>query len=104
VVAVRSEDRSAFPDLYGEEFESAISKAEEAGKYVKQIKARDLYAKMMRTMAQTGNGWMTFKDAANRKSNQDREVRERRTSLESVHRDHRGHIRQRKPLYAISVR
>jgi len=24
----------------------------------------------MRTMAQTGNGWMTFKDAANRKSNQ----------------------------------
>ena len=24
----------------------------------------------MRTMAQTGNGWMTFKDASNRKSNQ----------------------------------
>ena len=59
-----------FPDLYGEEFEQAYLEAEEAGKYVKQIKARDLYAKMMRTMAQTGNGWMTFKDAANRKSNQ----------------------------------
>jgi ribonucleoside-diphosphate reductase alpha chain len=59
-----------FPDLYGEEFEHAYLEAEEAGKYVKQIKARDLYAKMMRTMAQTGNGWMTFKDAANRKSNQ----------------------------------
>ena len=26
--------------------------------------ARDLYGKMMRTLAQTGNGWMTFKDAA----------------------------------------
>ena len=59
-----------FPDLYGEEFEQAYIAAEEAGKYVRQIKARDLYAKMMRTMAQTGNGWMTFKDSANRKSNQ----------------------------------
>src|SRR5215218_4826716 len=59
-----------FPDLYGDEFEQAYIEAEEAGKYVKQIKARDLYAKMMRTMAQTGNGWMTFKDAANKKSNQ----------------------------------
>jgi ribonucleoside-diphosphate reductase alpha chain len=59
-----------FPDLYGDEFEQAYLEAEEAGKYVRQIKARDLYAKMMRTMAQTGNGWMTFKDSANRKSNQ----------------------------------
>ncbi len=59
-----------FPDLYGEEFERAYVAAEEAGQFVKQIKARDLYAKMMRTMAQTGNGWMTFKDAANKKSNQ----------------------------------
>jgi len=31
------------------------------------VKARDLYAKMMRTLAQTGNGWMTFKDASNAK-------------------------------------
>jgi ribonucleoside-diphosphate reductase alpha chain len=30
------------------------------------VKARDLYARMMRTLAQTGNGWMTFKEAANR--------------------------------------
>ncbi|CAN5523491.1 ribonucleoside-diphosphate reductase subunit alpha [soil metagenome] len=59
-----------FPDLYGEEFEAAYIKAEKEGTFVKQINARDLYAKMMRTMAQTGNGWMTFKDASNRKSNQ----------------------------------
>lgn len=59
-----------FPDLYGEEFESAYIKAEEEGLFMRQINARDLYAKMMRTMAQTGNGWMTFKDASNRKSNQ----------------------------------
>lgn len=59
-----------FPDLFGEEFETAYAEAEAEGKFYRQIKARDLYAKMMRTMAQTGNGWMTFKDASNRKSNQ----------------------------------
>ncbi len=59
-----------FPDLYGEEFEQAYEKAEADGLYMRQIKARDLYAKMMRTLAQTGNGWMTFKDASNKKSNQ----------------------------------
>ena len=59
-----------FPDIYGEEFEREYVKAEEEGKFVKQVKARDLYARMMRTLAQTGNGWMTFKDACNLKANQ----------------------------------
>lgn len=59
-----------FPDLYGEEFEKAYLEAEEKGLYMRQVKARDLYARMMRTIAQTGNGWMTFKDASNKKSNQ----------------------------------
>lgn len=59
-----------FPDLYGEEFERAFVQAEEEGLFTRQVKARDLYAKMMRTLAQTGNGWMTFKDASNKKSNQ----------------------------------
>lgn len=59
-----------FPDLYGPEFEAAYEKAEAEELYSKQIKARDLYARMMRTLAQTGNGWMTFKDASNMKSNQ----------------------------------
>jgi ribonucleoside-diphosphate reductase alpha chain len=57
-------------DLYGEEFEAAYRKAESDARYVRQIKARDLYARMMRTLAQTGNGWMTFKDTANRSCNQ----------------------------------
>ncbi|HMQ03173.1 MAG TPA: ribonucleoside-diphosphate reductase subunit alpha [Pyrinomonadaceae bacterium] len=59
-----------FPDLYGEEFEAAYIKSELEGLFTRQVKARDLYAKMMRTMAQTGNGWMTFKDSSNKKSNQ----------------------------------
>jgi len=57
-------------DLWGEAFTSAYIALEEQGRYVRQIKARDLYGKMMRTLAQTGNGWMVFKDASNAKCNQ----------------------------------
>lgn len=57
-------------DLYGEAFERAYVAAEAAGKATRTVAARDLYAAMMRTLAQTGNGWMTFKDASNKKCNQ----------------------------------
>ncbi len=57
-------------DLYGEEFDKAYVEAEENKLFMKQVKARELYSRMMKTLAQTGNGWMTFKDASNRKSNQ----------------------------------
>jgi ribonucleoside-diphosphate reductase alpha chain len=57
-------------DLWGDDFDLAYRAAEQAGRAVRQVPARDLFSKMMRTLAQTGNGWMTFKDAANRTSNQ----------------------------------
>ena len=57
-------------DLWGDAFDAAYRKAEAAGLARKTIPARDLYGRMMRTLAQTGNGWMTFKDAANRTANQ----------------------------------
>ncbi|HSM78396.1 MAG TPA: ribonucleoside-diphosphate reductase subunit alpha, partial [Bryobacteraceae bacterium] len=57
-------------DLYGEQFREAYEAAEKAGLYDRQVKARDLYLRMMRTLAETGNGWMTFKDSCNRKANQ----------------------------------
>jgi ribonucleoside-diphosphate reductase alpha chain len=57
-------------DLWGTAFEARYRELEVAGRVVRTVKARDLYAKMMRTLAQTGNGWMTFKDAANRTCNQ----------------------------------
>lgn len=57
-------------DLWGAEFEAAYRKAEADGLAKKTIPARELYGRMMRTLAQTGNGWMTFKDAANRTANQ----------------------------------
>lgn len=63
-------DTPELTDLYGEAFELAYLKAESSGLAKAQVKARDVYAKMMRTLAQTGNGWMTFKDASNLKANQ----------------------------------
>ena len=57
-------------DLWGEAFERAYRQAEDAGLAARTVKARDLYARMMRTLAQTGNGWMCFKDKANRACNQ----------------------------------
>ena len=57
-------------DLYGEAFREAYLAAEAAGEFERQVPARELYGRMMRTLAQTGNGWMTFKDASNLKANQ----------------------------------
>ena len=59
-----------FVDSWGETFERAYREAEAAGIAVKKVKARELYARMLRTLAQTGNGWMTFKDRSNATSNQ----------------------------------
>jgi ribonucleoside-diphosphate reductase alpha chain len=66
-------DPSTVPQLcesFGEEFEKHYLAAENAGLAMKQIGARELYGRMMKTLAQTGNGWMTFKDTCNLKSNQ----------------------------------
>ena len=58
------------PDLYGPAFDKRYEAAEAAGLAVRTVKARDLYARMMRTLGETGNGWMTFKDKSNRACNQ----------------------------------
>ena len=58
------------PDLYGPDFDTAYEAAELAGLAVRTVPARDLYARMMRALAQTGNGWMTFKDKSNLACNQ----------------------------------
>ena len=59
-----------FVDIFGDEFATEYARAEEAGLAREVIPARDLYSRMMRTLAQTGNGWMTFKDSCNTKANQ----------------------------------
>jgi ribonucleoside-diphosphate reductase alpha chain len=57
-------------DLWGAEFDAAYRAAEAAGLARRTLPARELYGRMMRTLAQTGNGWMNFKDTANRTANQ----------------------------------
>lgn len=57
-------------DLYGDAYKARYEELEAAGKFTEQLPARKVYARMMRTLAETGNGWMTFKDTANRRGNQ----------------------------------
>jgi ribonucleoside-diphosphate reductase alpha chain len=59
-----------FNESFGIDFDNAYSDAVTAGKFKKKVKARDLYAKMMLTLAETGNGWMCWSDRSNVKSNQ----------------------------------
>jgi ribonucleoside-diphosphate reductase alpha chain len=57
-------------DLYDAEFDAAYVEAEKAGLAIRSVSARELYGRMMKTLAETGNGWMNFKDACNRLCNQ----------------------------------
>jgi ribonucleoside-diphosphate reductase alpha chain len=82
-------------DLYGEAFEARYAEAERLGLAKKTVKARDLYARMMRTLAQTGNGWMTFKDKSNKACNQTALPGRTCAPVEPVHGDHRGHLQGR---------
>jgi ribonucleoside-diphosphate reductase alpha chain len=62
LVAVRPDGRARAARPVGRGVRRRLPERRE-GAGVKQVKARELYARMMRTLAQTGNGWMTFKDA-----------------------------------------
>jgi ribonucleoside-diphosphate reductase alpha chain len=57
-------------ELYGDKFEKAYIEAEAAGKARKVIKARELWTKVIDSQIETGTPYMLYKDAANRKSNQ----------------------------------
>ena len=57
-------------DSYGEEFERLYEGYEKANKGRKTVKARELWEKILEAQIETGNPYMLYKDAANRKSNQ----------------------------------
>lgn len=57
-------------DCWGEEFEKLYLSYEAKGKYKKKIKARDLWNKILDSQMETGTPYMLYKDACNRKSNQ----------------------------------
>ena len=57
-------------DVHSEAFEALYTKYESEGKGRKTIKAQDLWFKVLESQIETGTPYMLFKDAANRKSNQ----------------------------------
>ncbi len=57
-------------DTHSEEFEALYTKYETEGKGRKTIKARELWEKILESQIETGTPYMLYKDAANRKSNQ----------------------------------
>ena len=57
-------------DCWGEEFEKLYTKYESEGKGRETIKAQELWYKIIESQIETGNPYMLYKDAANRKSNQ----------------------------------
>ena len=56
--------------VHSEEFDALYLKYEEEGKGRKKIKARELWEKILESQIETGTPYMLYKDAANRKSNQ----------------------------------
>lgn len=57
-------------EVWGEEFETLYDKYESEGKFVRQVNARDLWQQIVRSQVETGTPYMLYKDACNRKSNQ----------------------------------
>jgi ribonucleoside-diphosphate reductase subunit M1 len=58
------------PDSWGEEFEQLYEKYEAEGRYTKQMQARDVWRAICVSQIETGAPYMLYKDACNRKSNQ----------------------------------
>ncbi len=58
------------PDCYGEEFERLYRQYELEGRARKTIKAQELWFEILGAQIETGTPYMLYKDAANRKSNQ----------------------------------
>jgi len=57
-------------DVYGEKFKELYERYEREGRARKQVKARDLWLKILDSQMETGTPYILFKDAANSKSNQ----------------------------------
>jgi len=57
-------------DVYGDEFKELYEKYESEGKYTKQINAQELWFKILESQIEQGVPYILYKDAANKKSNQ----------------------------------
>ena len=57
-------------DAYGDNFEELYDKYETEEKFIKKVKARDLWFKILDSQMETGTPYILYKDACNKKSNQ----------------------------------
>jgi len=57
-------------EVWGEEFETLYEKYEKEGRYEKKLKAQTLWYAIIESQIETGTPYMLYKDACNRKSNQ----------------------------------
>jgi ribonucleoside-diphosphate reductase alpha chain len=57
-------------DVYADDFRTLYERYESEGRARKQVKARDLWLKILDSQMETGTPYILFKDAANKKSNQ----------------------------------
>merc|ERR1719384_1863355 len=57
-------------DCWGQKFEELYTRYKKEGKYMKQIKAQQLWYAIIESQIETGTPYMLYKDACNRKSNQ----------------------------------
>ncbi|XP_037786984.1 ribonucleoside-diphosphate reductase large subunit-like [Penaeus monodon] len=57
-------------DTWGEEFEKLYHKYIEEGRYRRKVKAQQLWYAVIESQVETGTPYMLYKDACNRKSNQ----------------------------------
>ncbi|CAD6997831.1 ribonucleoside-diphosphate reductase large subunit isoform X1 [Ceratitis capitata] len=57
-------------EVWGEEFEKLYTKYEQEGRANKKVKAQSLWFSIIESQVETGTPYMLYKDACNRKSNQ----------------------------------
>lgn len=57
-------------DCWGDEFVKLYTKYEAEGNFIRKVKARDLWYQVVTSQVETGTPYLLYKDACNRKSNQ----------------------------------
>jgi len=68
--AFDAETGKGLMDVWGDEFEQLYTRLETEGKGRKTVKAQQLWFQILAAQMETGTPYMLYKDAANRKSNQ----------------------------------
>lgn len=63
-------DCPGLADCWGEEFEALYGQYEEEKRFVKQVRAQELWKAIIEAQVETGTPYMLYKDSCNRKSNQ----------------------------------